>query len=160
MEKILSTEYTIRFSDCDPFGHLNNARYIDYFLNAREDHLKKYYDFELVRYAHLALSWVVNSHEIIYVRPAAYNEQVVIRSSLLKATSSSVHVEMIMMNAGTTQVKALMWTKFTIVNLKTGKKANHPEEFMEFADPLQMEEDLFLNGINERIKVLKREFPG
>ena len=30
-----------RFSDCDPFGHLNNARYIDYFINAREDHLRR-----------------------------------------------------------------------------------------------------------------------
>ena len=30
---------TVRFQDCDPFGHLNNARYIDYFLNARQDQI-------------------------------------------------------------------------------------------------------------------------
>ncbi len=29
------TQIVIRFQDCDPFGHLNNARYIDYFVNAR-----------------------------------------------------------------------------------------------------------------------------
>ncbi len=160
MEKILATEYIVRFSDCDPFGHLNNARYIDYFLNAREDHLKKFYDFELIRYAHLGLSWVVSSHEIIYLKPAAYNEQIVIRSSILKLTSNSVHVEMIMMNANASQLKALMWTRFTMVNITTGKKANHPEDFMAFANLLQMEEDLFLKGINERIKTLRREFPG
>ena len=26
----------IRFSDCDPFGHLNNARFLDYFLHKIE----------------------------------------------------------------------------------------------------------------------------
>jgi acyl-CoA thioesterase FadM len=42
--------YTVRFSDCDPMGHLNNARYIDYMLNAREDHLKQAYQINLLEY--------------------------------------------------------------------------------------------------------------
>ncbi len=37
----------IRFQDCDPFGHLNNARYIDYFINAREGHLVEYYNLDI-----------------------------------------------------------------------------------------------------------------
>ncbi|HKP96885.1 MAG TPA: thioesterase family protein [Fibrobacteria bacterium] len=40
---------TVRFQDCDPFGHLNNARYIDYFTNAREDQLIRYYDFDIYK---------------------------------------------------------------------------------------------------------------
>lgn len=30
----------IRFIDCDPIGHLNNSKYLDYMLNAREDHVE------------------------------------------------------------------------------------------------------------------------
>ncbi|WP_074407621.1 MULTISPECIES: thioesterase family protein [Aquimarina] len=41
----------IRFPDCDPFNHLNNSRYIDYFINAREDHLVNNHDFDVYRYA-------------------------------------------------------------------------------------------------------------
>ena len=47
MEKIFSSEALIRFSDCDPIGHLNNQRYMDYFLNAREDHLRQYLAFDM-----------------------------------------------------------------------------------------------------------------
>ena len=35
----------IRFIDCDPIGHLNNSKYLDYMLNAREDHVEDYYGF-------------------------------------------------------------------------------------------------------------------
>jgi acyl-CoA thioester hydrolase len=43
MEKTPISFYTVRFNDCDPLGHLNNSKYIDYFLNAREDHLKEHF---------------------------------------------------------------------------------------------------------------------
>ncbi|WP_192348725.1 hypothetical protein [Algoriphagus sp. Y33] len=35
VEKIPESNSVIRFQDYDPFNHLNNARYIDYFINAR-----------------------------------------------------------------------------------------------------------------------------
>ena len=35
--QLLESSHLIRFPDCDPFNHLNNARYLDYFINARED---------------------------------------------------------------------------------------------------------------------------
>ena len=57
MEKVLKSTYTIRFSDCDMFAHLNNARYIDYFLNAREDHLRTYYNLDLRTFQQKGLSW-------------------------------------------------------------------------------------------------------
>ena len=37
MNKTPHSFYTIRFTDCDLFGHLNNGRYIDYLLNARKN---------------------------------------------------------------------------------------------------------------------------
>ena len=42
MNKNPNLDYKIRFNDGDLFGHLNNSRYLDYFINAREDHLKEY----------------------------------------------------------------------------------------------------------------------
>ena len=85
MNKEPQSIYTVRFSDCDLFGHLNNARYLDYFLNAREDHLKSYYQLDLATYYLKGIGWLVGSHEINYLKPAKYNEEVTIKSSLIKA---------------------------------------------------------------------------
>jgi YbgC/YbaW family acyl-CoA thioester hydrolase len=133
MEKILQSFYTVRFSDCDPFGHLNNARYIDYFLNAREDHLRDGYQMKLSDFAKRGIGWVVSNHEIYYTRPALYNERVSIQSVAIELADGNLLVEMLMQDEGRQIVKAIMWSRFTCINLKTGKRENHPEDFMVFA---------------------------
>src|SRR5687768_6707393 len=112
MEKRLQSDYIIRFSDCDLFGHLNNARYIDYFLNAREDHLKKHYDMDLKSFHSQGLGWFVAGHEIVYLRPAQYNERVIIHSALFHASNDSLWVEFGMTDEKETHFKSLMWTRF------------------------------------------------
>ncbi len=60
-----STRYKIRFIDCDPLGHLTNSRYIDYMLNAREDHVNEFYGID---YQKLAIetggTWVTLQNQI------------------------------------------------------------------------------------------------
>lgn len=133
MEKNPRSFYRVRFSDCDPLGHLNNARYVDYFLNAREDHLKDHYDLDLKDFYAKGVSWVVSSHEIIYKRPALYNESVCISSSLIRLFPDSLLVEMLMTDKQEKTIHAIMWTSFVHVNVRTGKKENHAADFMDFA---------------------------
>src|SRR4030095_9024119 len=91
---------TIRFQDCDPFNHLNNGRYVDYFLNAREDHLLEHYDLDIYRIARATgLSWVVSTSQIAYVKPAFLMEKVRIASQLIAYGRKHVVVEMRMMDA-------------------------------------------------------------
>src|SRR5579872_852263 len=94
MEKTPVSFYTVRFNDCDPFGHLNNGRYIDYFLNAREDHLREHYGIDLKAWAQKGIGFVVNRHDIRYLRPANYNERVAIRSALIGWTDTELKVEL------------------------------------------------------------------
>lgn len=155
MEKELRSEYVIRFSDCDLFGHLNNARYIDYFLNAREDHLKKYYDMDLTMFYKEGLSWFVNSHEIVYLRPAQYNERVIVTSALFHAANDSLWVEMTMTDMQETHFKSVMWTKFVPVNVKTGRKEIHPASFMDFANQVTVNNIDLKTGMRERLKSIQ-----
>lgn len=157
MEKSPSSFYTIRFSDCDPFGHLNNARYIDYFLNAREDHLKKEYQLDLKQFYHQGMSWLVGGHEINYLKPADYNETVRIQTTLLEAAPDSLLVEMVMTDEKLTHIKAVMHTRFIHVNLKTGKRDNHNEAFMEFAQSIAVGKNdvAFGNRIKQLVVSLK-----
>lgn len=41
MNKNPNSVYTVRFNDCDLFGHLNNARYIDYFFECQRRPFKR-----------------------------------------------------------------------------------------------------------------------
>lgn len=136
----LQTSYTIRFNDCDPFGHLNNSGYIDYMLNAREDHLRQFHQIDLDSFYKQGIGWVVSSHEIQYVRPANYNETVIIQSDLLEANDNNILVEMRMLNESCTTVKAVLRTKFTCVNIRTGRKENHSPEFLEVLRSLVVSE--------------------
>jgi YbgC/YbaW family acyl-CoA thioester hydrolase len=149
MDHYLQSFYTIRFSDCDPFRHLNNARYIDYLLNAREDHLRDHYQMDLADYYRRGQGWVVMQHEIVYIRPASFNESVCIRSALLKMSPDSLLVEMLMLDASQRQLKALLHTRFVPVSLTTGKKEAHTPEFMEFIS------DKVLPGLNDTIPTPK-----
>jgi len=152
MNKTPHSFYTIRFTDCDPFGHLNNARYIDYFLNAREDHLKDAYQLDLSHFYQQGVSWLVAGHEISYLRPANYNERVSIKTALINLASGSVLVEMIMMDEHHTHLKSLLWTSFTHVNVKTGKRETHSESFMDFARSIEVNNVDISKGYQHRLK--------
>src|SRR5436309_13513016 len=104
---------TIRFQDCDPFGHLNNARYIDYFFNARQDQLVEHYN--LYTYepnSPAQASWVVKKTQIAYLRPAQVMEQVLIRTRLIHFTDKTLVVEGLMLDKEGNQLKALVWVEF------------------------------------------------
>jgi YbgC/YbaW family acyl-CoA thioester hydrolase len=152
MNKEPHSLYKIRFSDCDMFGHLNNARYLDYLINAREDHLKDEYAFDFMKYYKNDLAWVISSHEIVYARPAVYNEMVFIQSTLLALDDASIHIEMIMMNEKQDHVKAIMRSKLIPVNTKTGRREQHQAEFMEWAMELVNQEVDEALGLQERLK--------
>lgn len=151
----LETFYTIRFNDCDPFGHLNNGRYIDYMLNAREDHLRQFHQLDLDSFYKQGIGWVVSSHEIQYMRPANYNETVCIQSDLIEGGENSLLVEMRMLDESRNSLKALMWTKFTCINVRTGRRENHSPEFMDIVRNLVVDLNV-QDGMKARLARLKQ----
>lgn len=133
INKMPNSNYKIRFADCDMYGHLNNSRFLDYMIDAREDHLMQAYNFNFQKYYTEGIGWVVSNHEISYVKPAYYNEIVNIQSSLFHLDESLLKIEIVMMNQHQSQVKSLLWTNLVPINLKNGKKIIHPNDFMDWA---------------------------
>jgi len=132
MNKQPETLVPIRFSDCDPLGHLNNARYFDYFFNAREDQVREVYGLDFFTVAQTkGVSWVVGQSQIAYFKPANYGEQVVIQSRLIHYSDKSLQVEMRMLSEDKSVLKALLWVTFMHVNVRTQKLEMHAPEFME-----------------------------
>jgi YbgC/YbaW family acyl-CoA thioester hydrolase len=158
MNKNPHSKYKIRFPDCDMFGHLNNSRYLDYLINAREDHLKDFYNFDFNEYYKNDLAWVISSHEIAYLRPAIFNEIVTIQSTLLNLDIDLLHIETIMLNEEQNQVKAIMRSKLVPISLKTGRKIAHNSEFMQWAKNIENSEVGNQGNLQDRIKQLLLNF--
>lgn len=151
----MNTYYTVRFNDCDPFGHLNNSKYIDYMLNAREDHLSQFYNIELGDFHKQGFGWVVTTHEIQYIRPAAYNEKICIQSDLIDVGDSHLLVEMKMYDEAANTLKAILWTKFTCVNMKTSRKEIHTPEFMNIANAMLVQGVKVKEGVKGRLTEIR-----
>ncbi|MGZ3758222.1 MAG: acyl-CoA thioesterase [Mucilaginibacter sp.] len=158
MKKTLSSIKKVRFQDCDPFNHLNNAKYIDYFINAREDQLLENYNLDIFKIAQTeGLSWVISSNQISYLRPAFTMETIVIDSQLIAFTPKSLMVEMRMWDAEQSKLKAMLWTNFVHYDLKAQKPLNHAPEFSKlFADVLlPVEQTTFEKRRNSLIRQSK-----
>ncbi|MTI87188.1 MAG: acyl-CoA thioesterase [Balneolaceae bacterium] len=146
MEKILTSLRKIRFQDCDPFNHLNNSKYIDYFINAREDQLIEYYDIDIYALAFKEGSgWVVGSNQIAYLNPANTMEAVLIESQLIQYSAKQLTVEMRMWNQEHNQLKSFLWVNFVHYNLKEKKAASHSKQFLNLFENvvLPIEENSF-----------------
>lgn len=132
MKQILETKTKVRFQDCDPFNHLNNAKYLDYFMNAREDQLLEHYSIDIFKIAKNEFkSWVVTSNQIAYLKPTFTMEIIVIESQLIEYTDKSLKVEMRMYNDDKTELKSLYWVNFVHFDLKIQRPTVHSEELMQ-----------------------------
>ena len=153
--KLWESRTLIRFSDCDPFNHLNNARYIDYFINAREDHLLANLNFNIYHFAaEYGLGWVVSKNQIAYLKPAFLAETVVIDSVLLRLGATDLLVEMRMWNECKDKLKSVFWMHLVHINIKTQKPENHSQSLMDTFRPF---EDLIDDNISfdERVNQLR-----
>jgi acyl-CoA thioester hydrolase len=146
-----------RFSDCDPFGHLNNARYLDYFLNAREDHLMHYYNFPLFQHTQQhQMGWVVTHTEISYLRPVKVTEEVIIRTCLINFSDSEITVEGAVLDKTTRKLKALCWMQFTYVSLQTGRTVTHSDDLRKLFASVQLDQAIFEAGFRARVEELRK----
>jgi len=131
-QKVTENTVSIRFTDCDPLGHLNNGRYIDYFINGRDFQMDQYYGVHLAKHkVKTNETYVVKRHQIAYVRPALLRERVLIRAMLLGFGDDWTFVESQMLDEHGQTIKALLWSEFSYINTKNGRRLRQPEWIME-----------------------------
>lgn len=154
LPKTLESKAKIRFQDCDPFNHLNNAAYINYMINAREDQIDHFYNLDIFSLAKKqGISWVVGSNQIGYLKPALLMEEVTIDSQLFEFNDNYLKVEIRMWNNDKSELKAVMWSTFVHFNLLKQKRWNHDEKLLElFSNVLN---PISAKSFEERILQLK-----
>ena len=154
----LESTTTVRFMDCDPFGHLNNSRYIDYFLNARQDQIAASYGIHLYEQGvQPSESWVVSKTQIVYLAPAALAEEVLIRTRLIESDESRLVVEGLMLDRLGRRIKSVIWMDFTYISLLNGRRTGHPQELMELFRQVELPGVFDEDGFNRRVAELRAE---
>lgn len=131
LEKVINSRTKVRFQDSDPFNHLNNGKYIDYMMNAREDQIQEHYGLDLFDLAkNQGVGWVVATNQISYINSAITMEDLYMDSQLINYSDKHLDVEVRMWNKDRTQLKAFLWARFVHVNLRTQKVSEHSKELM------------------------------
>ncbi|SDL56317.1 acyl-CoA thioesterase [Chryseobacterium taihuense] len=132
MNKEVSTTVKVRFSDCDPIGHLNNVKYLEYMFNAREDHVEEFYGFTYEEYTQkTGCTWIAIQNEIAYLKEVRYNHQVVISSKTIEVGDRTAKVEILMKSQDEKTIHAVLWVTVIYFNVKTRKSEVHPKEIKE-----------------------------
>lgn len=129
MEKELSTVVKVRFSDCDPIGHLNNVKYLEYMLNAREDHVENGYGFTYEEYTRkTGCTWITVQNEIAYLKEVRYNAKVMITSKTIEIGDRLSKVEILMKSEDGKTIHSILWLTVIYFNMKTRTSVSQPEE--------------------------------
>lgn len=157
-QKTTKTSSLIRFQDCDPLRHLNNAKYFDYYFNAREDQVPKLYGIkQSVIFSEYNAVWVVYNHQIAYLRPAGMGEWVKIFSRIIWHNHNTVLIEYFMTDDEETQLKNVLWSTLRYVS-NTGNSTEHPEKITQYLDAVCIRDfDIEATDFQERIKQIKLE---
>ncbi|MEX2591155.1 MAG: acyl-CoA thioesterase [Anditalea sp.] len=151
----------IRFQDCDPLQHLNNAKYLDYFFNAREDQVPKLYGIELIDLIRkYQATWVVYNHNISYIRPAKVGEWVRIMSRIISHSHNTVVVEYYMTDDSKKELKTLLWATMRYVTMKDGRSSDHEGAVVAFLKATSDDIDISQISIKGRIKEIKAKLKG
>lgn len=156
LPKVVESKAKIRFQDCDPFNHLNNGKYIDYFMNHREDELIRNYNVDIYKMARQeGKSWVSSSNQIAYLKPALLMETVIIESQLIYFDGSNLKAEMRMYNKDKSHLKAIIWCGFAHFNLLAQKRETHSEDMMTLFSSIL--NPLEVNSFEERLQQLRTQ---
>lgn len=153
------TQHRVHFQDCDMLGHLNNARYLDYFLNAREDQVAEHYALNMGELAQQQkAAWVVTKHHLSYLKPARQGVTVRIRTQIIHFDNSNMVVEMQMRSADGHRLLALLWSELTFVQVPAGTRLDHSDALMDMLDELDVPSiDYDPDGFDDRVKTVRQE---
>ncbi len=85
---VFEQRLTVAPADIDINGHVNNLRYLEWFLAAAVAHSEAV-GWTHARYLELGATWLVRSHTIEYLRPAFAGDELIVRTWVAQITKVS-----------------------------------------------------------------------
>lgn len=124
---------TAQHGDIDGFGHVNNAVYLRWLVEAAWAHSEAL-GLSEARCVELDRGMVVRRHEIEYLRSARAGEELLVGTWIVSndgRLTSNRRYQLVRKSDGATLVRG--FTCFVCANLSTGAPARMPQEFAAYA---------------------------
>ena len=129
--KKFETEMTVRPSDIDYNGHVHQSTYLDYLLFARIDQMQRCYKMPIEEFFKRGLSWATKSLSINYLKSLFMNERFIVRTWIESFGDKSVNVHFQILKAKSGAVAAEGESTYVLVDAKTGKPTDIPDDIRE-----------------------------
>jgi len=129
MPRTCTRSFHIRYYECDPYGHVNNANYLRYATQAAlEASADAGYD--TAKYRELGTVWLIREAGIEYLRPARFGETLNVKTWVgdFRRVRSRREYEMTLASSG--ELIARAYTDWVYLDAQTLQPARIPEEMM------------------------------
>ncbi len=131
MPRTFTRPFRIRYYECDPYGHVNNANYLRYATQAAlEASADAGYD--AAKYQELGTLWLIREAGIEYLRPARFGETLNVKTwvgdSLAERVRSRREYEMTLASTG--ELAARAYTDWVYLDAQTLQPARIPDEMI------------------------------
>ena len=129
MPRTFTRPFRIRYYECDPYGHVNNANYLRYATQAAlEASADAGYD--TAKYQELGTLWLIREAGIEYLRPARFGETLNVKTWVgdFRRVRSRREYEMTLASSG--ELIARAYTDWVYLDAQTLQPARIPDEMM------------------------------
>lgn len=118
MAQAYTETFPVRYSDCDAYGHVNNAQYLRYMQEAAFG-ASASVGYTQKRYQELGQAWLTRSTEIEYLRPLVHGDTIHISTWVgdFRRISSRRYYEI--RNAATHELAAIANTDWLLIDTQT-----------------------------------------
>ena len=130
---ISKTEIRVRGYHLDVYGHVNNARYLEFLEEARWDLFEGHVDLE--QWKGLGLAFFVANISINYRRPASLGDVLEIRTGLTRFGNKSATFSQRIVLKGTETLLADAEITFVLADMNTGKAVPIEGELRALFEP-------------------------
>lgn len=128
MEPINITEIKIRGYHLDMFGHVNNARYLEFFEEGRWSFMDEFPQIYMMLQQE-KVDPIVVKNEIDYKSSAQFGDVIEVRTYLDRFSSKSAAFHQIIINKKSQKEMVEAYVTFVLKSKETGKAIEIPEGF-------------------------------
>jgi acyl-CoA thioester hydrolase len=126
---VYETKHRIRFSELDPYNHVNTGQYATYFVDHRMQGLRENVGWDLKALATLPFMVWVRKMEIEFLRPVGGDQQITITSFVREFRGADALIECNMNDAAGKNVSRCLMT-VAHVDKQTNRATDWPPERM------------------------------
>jgi acyl-CoA thioester hydrolase len=126
---VYTTTHRIKFSELDPYDHVNTGTYATYYVDHRMEGLREYLGWDLRTLATMPFMVWVRRIEIDFLRPVRGDQEIIITSFVREFRGADALIECTMIDSAGTNVSRGVMT-VAHVDKATNRATNWPADIM------------------------------